>query len=286
MSAWKSEKLEGTIHAYTGGQGSAVVLLHGWPETAEAYREVFPLLAARHSVTCMDLPGLGDSAPSSDGYDTATISRVLGNAVNSRTHEPFHLVGHDLGAWVAYAWAAQFPERVKSLTVMEGGPPGLAPSRSFPLSFEWNIRLWQFSFNNLPDLPEILTRGRERELFDWLFEHKSEHPERIRPENRDRYVAAYREPEAMSRGFAYYRAAAKSASQNTEFSKQKLRMPVLAYGGSSAMADGLKKLMQPLATDVDGGSVEDCGHFMLEEQAEVLAKRLLDFFGRVERARV
>jgi hypothetical protein len=54
---------------------------------------------------------------------------------------------------------------------MEGGIPGLAPPQNFPLSFEWNVKLWQFSFNTLPELPEILTQDRERELFDWLFRH-------------------------------------------------------------------------------------------------------------------
>jgi pimeloyl-ACP methyl ester carboxylesterase len=62
----------------------------------------------------------------------------------------------------------------------------------------------------------------------------------------------------MSRGFAYYRA------------------------GAGGMADSLRKLMQPLATDVEGGTIEDCGHFILEEQPEDVARKLLDFFGRVE----
>jgi pimeloyl-ACP methyl ester carboxylesterase len=282
--AWSSETLDRGIHAFTGGEGSTVVLLSGWPETAEAYREVFPPLAASHRVICMDPPGLGDSAASDAGYDTATVSRILEDSHRSRTQQSFHLVGHDLGAWIAYAWAAQFPERVRSLTVMEGGVPGLNPPQNFPLSFDWNVKLWQFSFNNLPELPEILTQGRERELFDWLFRHKAQHPERISPANRDRYVTCYGKPGGMSRGFAYYRAAAVSASQNLEFSKQKLRMPVLALGGSAGMADDLRKLLQPVATDLEGGAIEDCGHFVLEEQPQVLAQRLLTFFSRVETA--
>jgi pimeloyl-ACP methyl ester carboxylesterase len=282
MTVWNSEILNRGIHAFTGGEGSAVVLLSGWPETAEAYREVFPLLAKSHRVTCMDLPGLGDSAPSEHGYDTATISGILEHSHRSRTEEPFHLVGHDLGAWVGYAWAAQFPDRVKSLTVIDAAPPGLAPPQNYPLSSDWNVKLWQFSFNSLPELPEILTQGRERELFDWLFRHKAQYPERISGANRDRYVACYSKPGGMTRGFAYYRAYAASASQNLEFSKQKLRMPVLALGGNGGMADNLRKLMQPRATHVEGGGIEDCGHYVVEEQPEVLARTLLDFFDRVE----
>jgi pimeloyl-ACP methyl ester carboxylesterase len=59
-------------------------------------------------------------------------------------------------------------------------------------------------------------------------------------------------------------------------------MPVLALGGNGGMADNLRKLMQPRATHVEGGAIEDCGHYVVEEQPEVLARTLLDFFDRVE----
>jgi pimeloyl-ACP methyl ester carboxylesterase len=52
------------------------------------------------------------------------------------------------------------------------------------------------------------------------------------------------------------------------------------------MADNLRKLMQPFATGLEGGAIEDCGHFVLEEQPEVLARKLLDFFDRAETSAV
>lgn len=47
------------------------------------------------------------------------------------------------------------------------------------MPYEMNVKLWQFSFNRLPELPEILTQGKEKELLDWLFEMKAVRPERI-----------------------------------------------------------------------------------------------------------
>ena len=88
----------------------------------------------------------------------------------------------------------------------------------------------------------------------------------------------------MSRGFAYYRDAAKSSLQNIEFAKTKLEMPVLALGGQIAMGDRLRKSMETLAAHVEGGAIEDCGHYVMEEQPEVVSSRLLDFFERVESA--
>jgi pimeloyl-ACP methyl ester carboxylesterase len=285
MATWHSETLEHGLRALRGGTGSAVVLLPGWPETAEAYSEVFPLLAEHHRVLAIDPPGLGESAPSTTGYDTAAISRILEEAVAHTVDAPFHLVGHDVGTWIAYAWAAQFPERLKSLTLLDAGIPGLAKPQSFPLPYEANLKLWQFSFNTLPELPEILTQGRERELLDWLFNRKSEHPERISPARRSRYVECYSRPGGMSQGFAYYRAVAQSAKQNLAFSQNKLPMPVLALGGKSAVGDNLRSSMEPLAVHVEGGVIEDCGHYVMEEQPEQVAERLLAFFKLVEGAK-
>jgi len=284
MNTWLSETLDIGIHALTGGQGTTVVLVPGWPETAEAYSEVFPLLAKNHSVIAVDPPGLGDSTPSEAGYDTGAISRTLETSLLSRTKDGFHLVGHDVGAWIAYAWAAQFPDRVKSLTLLDSALPGLFPPQTFPLPYEVNLKLWQYSFNSIPELPELLTKDREREFLDWFFRNKAVQLERIPAGNRERYIACYSKPGGMSQGFAYYRATAQSASQNVEFSKHKLQMPVLALGGSGAQGDNLRLSMNTLASNVSGGVIEDCGHYVMEEQPEVLAHRLLEFIKHVEDA--
>lgn len=278
---WTKATLPGGLHAFTGGvHEPAVVLLPGWPETAEAYSQVFGKLAAQYRVFAIDPPGLGESAPVDD-YDTGSVAQVLSRAVRTVAPEGIHLVGHDVGGWIAYAWAAQFPEQVKSLTLLDNAAPGLNPPQSFPLPTEVNEKLWQFSFNMLPDLPETLTAGRERELFDWLFRHKAKRLDRIPQSNRDRYVQSYSRPGAMSRGFAYYRAVAKSALQNQEFSKTKLTMPVLALGGESGMGGRLKASMESHALHVEGGSIGDCGHYVLEEQPEMLAQSLIHFIDQV-----
>ena len=59
-------------------------------------------------------------------------------------------------------------------------------------------------------------------------------------------------------------------------------MPVLALGGQSAVGDSLRQSMEALAHHVEGGVMADCGHFMMEEQPEVIAGELLRFFGKVE----
>jgi microsomal epoxide hydrolase len=48
------------------------------------------------------------------------------------------------------------------------------------------------------------------------------------------------------------------------------------------MGDNLRSSMESLAVHLDGGVIEDCGHYVMEEQPEVVARRLLDFFKSVE----
>jgi pimeloyl-ACP methyl ester carboxylesterase len=279
---WASRTLLHGVHAFVAGEGVPIVLLPGWPQTAEAYAEVVPYLSQRYQVWAIDPPGLGDSAPAISGYDTKSISRILQEVMKSVITEPIHLVGHDVGAWIAFAWAAQFPESLRSLTMLDSAIPGLAPPLSFPLPDQVNVKLWQFAFNRLPELPEILTQGRERPLLNWLFDQKAEHPDRISQAKRDRYIDCYSKPGNMSNGFEYYRSVTTSSTQNVAFAESKLRMPVLALGGQTGVGNGLKMSMEKLADNVQGGEIESCGHYVMEEQPEIVARKLLDFLKTVK----
>lgn len=282
---WQSTRLLRGINAIVGGQGPPVVLVPGWPQTAEAYKDLFEPLSKHYQFFALDPPGLGDSAPSTNSYDTAAISKTLAESLNDVIKEPYHLVGHDIGGWISYPWAAQFPSRIKSLSILDAAVPGMAPPLQFPLPYETNLRLWQFSFNALPELPEILTQGRERELLTWFFNLKVAYPEKFPKERLETYIQSYARPGAMSRGFEYYRAVGTSAKQNREFSRKPLDVPVLALGGSRSVGANMVGLAQNLASNVQGGAIDDCGHFVPEEKPDEVAEKLIEFFKQAEEKR-
>src|SRR5262245_26156146 len=62
------------LHYVIGGQGSPVVLLHGFAETGHMWRPLMPLLAQRHTVIVPDLRGAGESAKPESGYDKQTMA--------------------------------------------------------------------------------------------------------------------------------------------------------------------------------------------------------------------
>ena len=98
------------LHYTIGGQGSPVVLLHGFAQTSKMWRPLMPLLAARHTVIVPDLRGAGESAKPEGGYDKKTMAVDIHELTRSLGFDRVAIVGHDIGLMVAYAYAAQFPQ--------------------------------------------------------------------------------------------------------------------------------------------------------------------------------
>jgi len=264
------------LHALTGGNGPALVLLAGWPETWYAWRLVMPALAKRFSIIAPDLRGQGDSARPPSGYDTQTLARDVHALVHQLGHASIQLAGHDVGAWAAYAYAAEYRDEVRRLALLDAAIPGITPPQAFML--QRNSKTWQFFFHAVPDIPEMLTAGREREYLGWFFRTKAAKPDAIPPSAVDVYVKAYSVPGGMRAGFAYYRAVFDDIDQNSISKEKPLTMPLLALGGDHAVGDALRQAMTTAATNVSGGAIANCGHYIPEEAPAELVRRFEAFF--------
>ena len=94
-----------------GGQGSAVVLLHGYAETGHMWRPIMPLLAERHTVVVPDLRGAGGSAKPASGYDKRNMAVDIHELTASLKLDRVRIVGHDIGLMVAYQPVVKVGER-------------------------------------------------------------------------------------------------------------------------------------------------------------------------------
>lgn len=264
------------LHYVIGGQGPLVVLLPGWPQTWYAWRKVMPLLAKYYRVAAVDLRGLGDSEKPETGYDAPTVARDIRALVSLLGEDTVYLVGHDVGAWVAYAYATLFPETVGRLVILDAAIIGLTSEKAFGISNY--SKIWQFYFHSVPDLPEILTTGKEELYLSWFFRNKSVIVDAITPEDLKEYVRSYSTPGAMRSGFNYYRAVIENLQHNQEAVKTKLKMPVLALGGETATGMGMYYTMQAGAENLQGGLIPNCGHYIPEESPSDLVEQMLKFF--------
>jgi len=152
--------VDGTaIHYAEAGSGDPVVLVPGWPETWYAWRRVMPLLAAAgYRAVALDPPGLGDSGLLADGkYDTGRVADLLQGAVKALGLGRYHLVGHDVGTWISFAWGSRHAADLRSLTLLEAALPGITPDAAFGVGNA--PKVFQFYLNAVPELPELLVRG-------------------------------------------------------------------------------------------------------------------------------
>jgi pimeloyl-ACP methyl ester carboxylesterase len=235
-----------------------------------------PLLADSCHVIAIDPPGLGDSGPPA-AYDTATIAGCIDALLDALGFARIAYVGHDIGAWIGYAFAMRYPAKVRNLTLIDAAIPGIAPADAFTLTPERINKTWHFSFNALPDLPEALVAGRERLYLEWLFHSRSFDKTAIDDAALDEYTRVYAAPGAMSRGFAYYRAIFDSMAQNEAAAATKLPLPVLAIGGAHWMGPLMEAMVAPVARDLRVEIVANSGHFVPEEAPAAVGRLLREF---------
>src|SRR5690349_24564190 len=151
------------LHAVTGGNGPPLLLVHGWPQTWYAWRMLMPALARDFQVIAVDQRGIGLSDKPPDGYDTGTLAGDLVALMEALGHRRFALYGTDVGMPIAYALAADHPERVARLVLSEAPIPGVGASPPLLLyNPVLTARLWHLAFNQLPaEVNEALVRDRE-----------------------------------------------------------------------------------------------------------------------------
>jgi len=268
------------LHYVVGGKadGDVVVLLAGFPESWFAWRKVMPPLAGRYEVIALDLPGQGDSDRPADGYDTQALATTVHHLLHKIGVHRFFLAGHDIGAWVAFTYAALFGGDVRRLALMDAGIPGITLPDTLPATPERGWRTWHFAFHQIPDLPETLITGREREYLDWFLRRKAANPEAFSDADIEEYLRAFKKDGGLRAGLAYYRVVAQSAKQNRALAQETLKMPVLALGSDQGSIADMATPLRAFADDVRGGTIAHCGHFLPEEQPVAVAEELLAFF--------
>ena len=255
-----------------GGQGSPVVLLHGYAETGHMWRPIMPLLAKSHSVIVPDLRGAGGSAKPPSGYDKKTMAVDIHELTRSLKVDRVAIVGHDIGLMVAYAYAAQFPQTTERVVLMDAFLPGIGD-----WTHVWLLRdLWHFHFHG--EVPLALVKGRERIYLEHFWNDFAADRRRSVPEaDRRLYAKAYTQPGAMRAGFEYFRSFERDAVDFATLGRTKLTMPMLVLSGEKAGGTFLIDQAKMVATDVRGQVITGSGHWLMEEAPKTVIPALLDF---------
>ena len=269
------------IHYVIQGQGSPVILVHGWPEFWYSWRKVIPALAERFQVIAPDMRGFGYSDKPLSGYDTRTAASDIYELAQHLGHERVALVGHDIGARVTYRFTLDHEDAVQRLALLDAGPPmeQLGPQPPQVIRERWHSY-----FHQQPDLPERLVEGNVEAYLRHFLRDWSINKYTFTDEEVSEYVRAYSQPGALRGGFSYYRAAAYEDPPHwLADAERKLSTPVLYLWGArrartaAALGSDPLKAWQQVFPKVRGKNLGEYGHFLQSEAPELVNQELLAF---------
>jgi haloacetate dehalogenase len=273
------------INAIRGGNGPALLLLHGHPQTHAIWHKVVPELARHYTVIAADLRGYGDSGkPAGDaGHSNYSKRRMALDQVElmrQLSFPTFSVLAHDRGARVAVRLALDHPQVVSKLITLD-----VAPTLSMyqQTSFDFATAYWHWFFLIRPaPFPETLIRSDPDLYLKQTIGARSAGLKPFTAEAYAEYLRCLQDP-ATAHGICEdYRASVTIDLEHDRVSLaegQKIQCDFLALWGAQGV---IEKCFDPLAewrqwsVSVSGEALP-CGHYIPEEAPELLLDRALPF---------
>jgi len=261
------------IHYRRAGIGEPVLMLHGYPQTHTCWHAVAPALTRNYSVVCADLRGYGDSSKPAgltdhSNYSKRAMAQDMVELMASLGFERFHLVGHDRGGRVGHRLAADHPQRVHSLTVLDISPT-LRMFERTDMEFARAYYHW-FLMLQPPPLPEQMLAGMVP--FNVLGRIGRDEPDLSKFDEvavRE-YVRCFADPAAIHASCEDYRAAGTIDLEHDRADRdagRKLTMPMMALWGAQGVVGNMFDCLadwQAVSHNAIGRALP-CGHFVPEE---------------------
>lgn len=269
------------IHYVEGGQGQPLILIPGWPQTWWAFHRMMPVLAEKFHVIVVDMRGMGSSDKPEAGYDKKTMAKDIFELVKYLGYDEVNIGGHDIGAQVAFSFAANHPEAATKLIILDTPHPNagmyyipLIPAGNNSLKNEQpQNHMWWMAFNQIKGLPEQLLIGRSNLVHDYIFKYASADESSITEFDRAVYLAAYDHADGIRAGNGWYQTFAQDIEDSKSYTQ--LTMPVIGIGGSGY--ELLMRELPPYAIDLKVVKIEESGHFILEEKPLETANLIIEF---------
>lgn len=274
-------------HKLTPGK-PAVLLLHGHPETHLIWRFMANELSKYYSVVMTDLRGYGDSSkpqglPDHSNYSKRIMAQDQITVMKELGFSSFHIVAHDRGARVAHRLIADHPQVALSCTLMDILPT-YEMYEDTNKEFATAYYHW-FLYIQPHGLPEKLLSA-DPDFFIHFNLNKKVSPtarHRFSEEVLQEYTRCFADPRTVHGIAEDYRA---SASIDITYDVEDMRnnlilhTPLLVLWGNNGVVGKLWDVLdgwQKKASNVIGYGVDNCGHFVPEEQPEFVLEKVLPF---------
>jgi len=278
-------QIDGLKWAYIErGHGPVVVLLHGFPDHALTWSHQIEALSAQgYRVVAPFLKGYPPTeVPRAHFYDKATLVHEIAKFIQVISPaKPCHLVGQDWGAIIGYGLLAAYPELFQRAVLMAVPHPekvseSMLDAKHVHRSFHW----WFFQ---LKDLPEKAIMQNNMAFIDYLWDYWT--VDGFRDEEHIRGVKhMLAQPGALTATLAYYRAMLDQEKSNPEHAELRTKMtrqiqvPTLALCGAQDLrAELMLDQSKYFSAEYDFRLVDQAGHFLHREQAQVVTEHVLNW---------
>jgi pimeloyl-ACP methyl ester carboxylesterase len=264
-----------SLHYVVGGSGPVLVLLPGWPITWWEFSTIMPSLSKNYTVIAFDLPGLGNSTfPTSGGFTMADTAVRIEQAVNALGYGKgtISILGHDLGANVAYSYARLYPGAVKRVMVLESALNGYGLESLYSAAFHFLLNM-----QPSPTPEDIVNNVESSDAYlNYLYSFAVKPG--ITAQDLRIWDGDYACPQNREAGYDYYRAFPQNATWDTTTNTSPLTTPMAAMGGEDSFGDFVAQSFGNVDSAVQTVIAPGSGHYIAEEDPAFLAECANLFF--------
>jgi pimeloyl-ACP methyl ester carboxylesterase len=268
------------MHVAEAGDGDPVVLLHGWPQNWWEWRHLIPRLATHYRVICLDTRGSGWSDAPKAGYEKETMAEDVLDVLDQLGINRVRIVGHDVGGYLGFLICLRAPERVIRYVSLNTGHPYVRPT---PAALGTFWRFWYWPVNGAPVLGPWLIRNGffPKSLRRWFTADRAGWS----PEDEEVFLGQWNDPARSVAGSKTYRTYLLVDSPRVllgRYRRTRLTVPTLMLHGSDdrILREPFLRGFEPFADDMHLELVPDAGHFIADERPDLVAERILAFFGQ------
>lgn len=281
------------INFVQAGQGPAVLLLHGYPQSHVLWHKVAPQLIGDYRIVAPDLRGYGDSskpaaAPGDHNvYCKRTMAQDIVALMDDLDIGTWHIVGHDRGVRVGHRMALDNPDRVRSLTSLD-----VVPTQQVFESMDAQMAMaffhWVLMRQPHP-VPETMIGNSVDFYFDFLMDTWCATEGALTDEAMAEYRRCFCNQEAVNASVAEYRSSELDLEHDAVDRDTKLTNPVMVlWGSNTAKRPGwqtgekldILEAWRLRAENVRGKGL-DCAHFVPEERPDEVVAELRKFFTEI-----
>ncbi|HAC65251.1 MAG TPA: epoxide hydrolase [Cyanothece sp. UBA12306] len=266
------------LHYVSQGEGSLMLMLHGFPEFWYSWRHQIVKFSENYCVVAPDLRGYNDSdkPQGKQCYQVTQLIQDIRGIITGLGYKKCILVGHDWGGALAWHFADQYPEMLDQLIVLNIPHPAKFSQGLF--TPQQLMRSWYIFFFQIPYLPEFWCRWNDYQMIASAFTKMAIDSSAFSSRDIQAYREAAAKPGALTAAINYYRCIFRGLF-NSQKSWRKIAVPTLMIWGENDTALG-KELTYGTADYVENFTIKyipNCSHWVQQEKPQLVNQYISDF---------